>query len=173
MRGSRQGQGHGCKREPRAPGVTERGSPVMGPKTLPGSESHTGKTRRESAPPLKHRVETHIASAQGSSTTVPWRWRSRGARIRGHIDRGSGRLGLGTSRAGRTARLTFEPARGQVPARWGAEHPPALPAELGRTFVAHAERGLGRLEPPSSISRRASCRPSLSGTAAGSVPSRP
>jgi hypothetical protein len=25
-------------------GVTGTGSPVMGPKTLPGSESHTGKT---------------------------------------------------------------------------------------------------------------------------------
>src|SRR5262245_24520939 len=27
-------------------GVTGSGSPVMGPKTLPGSESHTGKTRK-------------------------------------------------------------------------------------------------------------------------------
>src|ERR1700730_14746560 len=27
-------------------GVLGAGSPVMGPKTLPGSESHTGKTRR-------------------------------------------------------------------------------------------------------------------------------
>src|SRR5262249_36643621 len=34
-------------------GVTGTGSPVMGPKTLPGSESHTGKTRRS----LKGRLE--------------------------------------------------------------------------------------------------------------------
>src|SRR5262249_43303416 len=27
-------------------GITGSGSPVMGPKALPGSESHTGKTRR-------------------------------------------------------------------------------------------------------------------------------
>src|SRR5204862_5752214 len=46
-----------------------------------------GEDSKESVPPLKHRVETHTASAQSSSTPVPWRWRSRGARIRGHIDR--------------------------------------------------------------------------------------
>src|SRR5437764_1459053 len=47
-----------------------------------------GEDSQESVPPLKHRVKTHTASAQGSSTPVPWRWRSRGARIRSHIDRG-------------------------------------------------------------------------------------
>src|SRR5262249_3756819 len=39
---------HCCKREPREPGrePPDRGSPVMRPKTLLGSESHTGKTPR-------------------------------------------------------------------------------------------------------------------------------
>src|SRR5947209_6148990 len=41
-----------------------------------------GEDSQESEPPLKHRVETHTASAQGSPAPVPWRWRSRGARIR-------------------------------------------------------------------------------------------
>src|SRR5262249_32526648 len=44
VRGSRQGEDHGCKREPRAPGT---GAPVRGAKTLPGSEADTGKTRRK------------------------------------------------------------------------------------------------------------------------------
>src|ERR1700730_6291594 len=42
-----------------------------------------GEDSKESEPPLKRRVKTHTASAQDSSTPVPWRWRSRGARIRG------------------------------------------------------------------------------------------
>src|ERR1700731_220514 len=42
-----------------------------------------GEDSRESKPPMKRRVETHTASAQDSSTPVPWRWRSRGARIWG------------------------------------------------------------------------------------------
>ena len=42
-----------------------------------------GEDSQESGPPVKRRVETHTASAQGSSTPVPWRWRSRRARIRG------------------------------------------------------------------------------------------
>ncbi len=46
-----------------------------------------GKDSKESGPPVKRRVETHTASAQDSSTPVPWRWRSRAARIRGRIDR--------------------------------------------------------------------------------------
>jgi hypothetical protein len=41
-----------------------------------------GEDSKESAPPLKRRAETHTASAQDNSTPVPWRWRSRGARIR-------------------------------------------------------------------------------------------
>src|ERR1043166_3221172 len=47
-----------------------------------------GEDSKESQPPLKHRVETHTASAQDNSVPVPWRWRSRGARIRSHIARG-------------------------------------------------------------------------------------
>lgn len=43
-----------------------------------------GEDSQESVPPLKHRVETHTASAQSNSAPVPWRWRSRGARIRSH-----------------------------------------------------------------------------------------
>lgn len=42
-----------------------------------------GEDSKESEPPLKRRVETHTARAQDSSAPVPWRWRSRGARIRG------------------------------------------------------------------------------------------
>src|SRR5207253_5635070 len=42
-----------------------------------------GEDSKESAPPLKRRVRTHTASAQDSSTPVPWGWRSRGSRIRG------------------------------------------------------------------------------------------
>src|SRR5438132_9773431 len=59
-------------------GVTGSGSPVMGPKTLPGSESHTGKPRRRLSHHWSNRVETHTANAQDSATPVPWRWRSRG-----------------------------------------------------------------------------------------------
>ena len=42
-----------------------------------------GEDSLESEPPLKRRVKTHTAKSQDSSTPVPWRWRSRGARIRG------------------------------------------------------------------------------------------
>src|SRR5438128_1813001 len=42
-----------------------------------------GEDSKESGPPVKRRVKTHTASAQDSSTPVPWRWRSRGASIRG------------------------------------------------------------------------------------------
>jgi hypothetical protein len=63
--------------------VTGPGSPVMRPKTLPSSQCDSGKAPREPEPPLKRRVKTHTANAQGSSTPVPWRWRSRAARIRG------------------------------------------------------------------------------------------
>src|SRR4051794_41500677 len=42
-----------------------------------------GEDSKESEPPLKRRVKTHTASAQHSSPPVPWRWRSREARIRG------------------------------------------------------------------------------------------
>ena len=46
-----------------------------------------GEDSQESKPPLERRVETHTAKAHNSSTPVPWRWRSRPARISGHIDR--------------------------------------------------------------------------------------
>ena len=42
-----------------------------------------GEDSKESKPPLTRRVTTHTASIQDNSTPVPWRWRSRGARIRG------------------------------------------------------------------------------------------
>jgi hypothetical protein len=70
-------------------GTTDPGrSPRVGV-TSDGAESAPrlrvtyGEDWKESAPPMKRRVETHTASAQDSSTPVPWRWRSRGARIRG------------------------------------------------------------------------------------------
>ena len=50
-----------------------------------------GEDFKESEPPAKRRVKTHTASAQDNSTPVPWRWRSRGARIRGS-HRPSGRF---------------------------------------------------------------------------------
>src|ERR1700736_5767008 len=46
-----------------------------------------GEDSKESQPPLNHGDETHTASAQDNSVPVPWRWRSRSARIRSHIDR--------------------------------------------------------------------------------------
>jgi len=64
-------------------GISGSGSPMMRPKTLPGSESHTGKTPRSLSHHSPARVETHTATTQDSSTPVPWRWRSRGARIIG------------------------------------------------------------------------------------------
>src|SRR5262249_4266591 len=42
-----------------------------------------GEDSQESKPPVKRRANTHTASAQASSPPVPWRWRSRLARIRG------------------------------------------------------------------------------------------
>ena len=42
-----------------------------------------GEDSQESKPPVTRRVKTHTARTQDSSTLVPWRWRSRGARIRG------------------------------------------------------------------------------------------
>src|SRR3954464_13512988 len=66
------------------PGRSHReGGTSDGAENAPRLRVTYGEDSRESAPPLKHRVETHTASAQDSSTPVPWRWRSRGARIRG------------------------------------------------------------------------------------------
>src|SRR4051812_43534356 len=42
-----------------------------------------GEDSQESNPPVKRRAKTHTASAHDISTQVPWRWRSRTARIRG------------------------------------------------------------------------------------------
>src|SRR5262249_41289614 len=42
-----------------------------------------GEDPLESGPPVKRRANTHTAITQDSSPPVPWRWRSRGARIRG------------------------------------------------------------------------------------------
>jgi hypothetical protein len=56
---------------------------MMRPKTLPDPESDTGKTRRSLSHQWEHRVNTHTAKAYASSTPVPWRWRSRAARIKG------------------------------------------------------------------------------------------
>src|SRR5262245_57663221 len=64
-------------------GVPGSGSPVMRPKTLPDSESHTGKTPGSLSHHSPGRVETHTAEAQNSSSPVPSRWRSRAARIIG------------------------------------------------------------------------------------------
>jgi hypothetical protein len=46
-----------------------------------------GEDSQESKPPVKRRVKTHMASPQDNSPPVPWRWSSRGARIKGLIDR--------------------------------------------------------------------------------------
>src|SRR5262249_41780897 len=40
-----------------------------------------GEDSKESKPPITNRVETHTAKAEDSSVPVPWRWRSRAARI--------------------------------------------------------------------------------------------
>ena len=69
--------------------VPELGSPVMGPQTLPGSESSTGKARRSLRHQSTRRAETHTAGTQDSSTPVPERWRSRAARIRNFFRRSS------------------------------------------------------------------------------------
>src|SRR5262245_20146144 len=55
----------------------------MMPKTAPDAGCDSGKAPREPKPPRKRRVRTHTAITQDSSPPVPWRWRSRGARIRG------------------------------------------------------------------------------------------
>jgi hypothetical protein len=57
-----------------------------------------GEDSQESKPPVKRRVETHTANAQGSSAPVPWRWGSRTGNRRlqrtrpfprGYLDRGT------------------------------------------------------------------------------------
>jgi hypothetical protein len=45
---------------------------------------------------MKRRVKTHTAITQDSSTPVPWRWRSRAARIGGLQGTSPGQLGQGT-----------------------------------------------------------------------------
>jgi len=63
-------------RSPRV-GVTSDGA-----ENTPRLRVTCGEDSKEPGPPLQRRVETHTASAQDSSTPVPWRWRSRNARIR-------------------------------------------------------------------------------------------
>jgi hypothetical protein len=53
-----------------------------------------------------------------------------------------------------TRGLSFCPERVYVPARRRVEHAAVLPAELGRTLVADAERGLGRSPYPSFVRRQ-------------------
>src|SRR5262249_7764454 len=72
------------KREPRDRGKYPRiGVTRDGADNAPRPRVANGEDSKESKPPLKRRVKTHTASPQHSSTPVPWRWRSRGARIRG------------------------------------------------------------------------------------------
>ena len=59
-------------------GVTSDGA-----ENAPRLRVANGEDSQESKPPVKRRANTHTASAQDSSPPVPWRWRSRGARIRG------------------------------------------------------------------------------------------
>src|SRR5262249_54856734 len=89
--------GHGPRRW--AGGAAGRRSRLQTGTTRPGRSARVGVTSdgaenaprlrvtygedaQASVPPLESRVEAHTARAQGSSTPVPWRWRSRGARIR-------------------------------------------------------------------------------------------
>ena len=65
------------------PGRSHRvGVTTDGAENAPRLRVTYGEDSKESKPPLKHRVETHTARAQDSSTPVPERWRSRGARLR-------------------------------------------------------------------------------------------
>src|SRR5262245_2446048 len=57
-------------------GVTSDGA-----ENAPRLRVANGEDSKESGPPGKRRGKTHTASAQDSSAPVPWRWRSRGARI--------------------------------------------------------------------------------------------
>ena len=84
VRGSRQGQvsvtngNHAIAGSNRRIGVTNDEA-----ENAPRLRVTYGEDSQESAPPLTRQVETHTAITQDSSTPVPWRWRSRGARIRG------------------------------------------------------------------------------------------
>src|SRR5437868_5987203 len=59
-------------------GVTSDGA-----ENAPRLRVANGEDSQESKPPMKRRAKTHTASTQDTSTPVPWRWRSRAARIRG------------------------------------------------------------------------------------------
>src|SRR5262249_42163456 len=73
-----------CKREPRDPGRSRRvGVTSDEAEDAPRLRVTYGEDAKESAPPVERRAETHTASAQDSSSLVPWRWRSRRARIIG------------------------------------------------------------------------------------------
>ena len=69
-----------------------------------------GEDSKESKPPVKRRVETHTAITQDSSTPVPWRWRSCGARIRGCNEPGPFSEGYLDKGAHASLRMVF-PAR--------------------------------------------------------------
>ena len=89
-----------------------------------------GEDSKESEPPLKRRVRTHTASAQDSSTPVPWRWRSREARIRGlqrtrpfprgYLDRGTpGSLLMAFPGTGNKGVTSTDASNRPRPSAWG------------------------------------------------------
>ena len=87
VRGSRQGKSTVANGNHALPGRSHRdGVTSDEAENAPRLRVTYGEDSKQSKPPLKRRVETHTASAQGNSAPVPWRWRSRGARIGGHID---------------------------------------------------------------------------------------
>src|SRR6201988_2040528 len=91
VRGRRQGEKSLLQTGTTGPGRSHRvGVTSDGAENAPRLRVTYGEDSKESQPPLKHRVETHTASAQDNSVPVPWRWRSRGARIRSHIACGLG-----------------------------------------------------------------------------------
>jgi hypothetical protein len=82
--GSDESPTHCCKREPRVRGRGHRAGVTSDEaESAPQLRVGFGEGPRGPEPPVKRRVKTHPASAQGSSTPVPWRWRSRAARIGG------------------------------------------------------------------------------------------
>src|SRR5436309_15484481 len=95
VRGSRQGYKSLLQTGTTRPGVVISGSVLTSDEAenAPRLRVTYGEDSKESGPPLTRRVETHTASAQDTSTPVPWRWRSRGARLRGsHRPRSVGPL---------------------------------------------------------------------------------
>jgi hypothetical protein len=113
----------------------------MGPKTLPGSESSTGKPRRRLSHHWSNRVETHTANAQDSAAPVPWRWRSRGARIResSRQQRACARSSLGKGESDvRSIEETFRrsPVGQRAHPAESGQQPEASLASCGATYRA-------------------------------------